>query len=51
MASAFKRPDTGIHTVEGNVAGARAARLTKQRDKDQKEFEEKKRKIEEEHRK
>jgi hypothetical protein len=24
--------DAGIHTVEGNVAGLRAARLTKERD-------------------
>lgn len=37
----FHRPESGIHTVEGNVAGARAAQLTKQRQKQQAEFEEK----------
>uniref|UniRef100_A0A7S2UBR5 FAM50A/XAP5 C-terminal domain-containing protein n=1 Tax=Attheya septentrionalis TaxID=420275 RepID=A0A7S2UBR5_9STRA len=41
----FKRPDSGIHTVEGNVAGARAATLTKQREAQQLEFEERKRKL------
>mmetsp|Transcript_18170 Transcript_18170/g.20977 ORF Transcript_18170/g.20977 Transcript_18170/m.20977 type:complete len:355 (-) Transcript_18170:85-1149(-) len=41
----FRRPESGIHTVEGNVAGSRAAILTKKRQKDQQEFEDKKRKI------
>jgi protein FAM50 len=42
----FHRPtDTGIHTVEGNVAGARAASLEKKRQREQEEFEERKRKI------
>ena len=27
----FLRPDTGINTVEGNVAGSRAAGLSKKR--------------------
>ena len=39
----FRRPESGIHTVEGNVAGSRAAELTKKRQKDQLAFEEKKR--------
>lgn len=43
----FRRPESGIHTVEGNVAGSRAAELTKKRQKEQLAFEEKKRKIEE----
>mmetsp|Transcript_3163 Transcript_3163/g.9266 ORF Transcript_3163/g.9266 Transcript_3163/m.9266 type:complete len:330 (-) Transcript_3163:45-1034(-) len=38
--------DTGVHTVEGTVAGGRAGRLTKQREEDQKAFEEKKAQIE-----
>jgi protein FAM50 len=37
--------DTGIHTVEGNIAGSRAARLTKQRDKQKEEYEAVKSKI------
>lgn len=37
--------DTGINTVEGNLAGHRAAQLTKKREKAQKEFEAKKQKI------
>jgi ribosomal protein L21E len=42
----FHRPtDTGIHTVEGNVAGASAASLEKKRQREQEEFEERKRKI------
>ena len=44
----LKRTDTGIHTVEGNVAGSRAARLTKRREEEQQEYEAKKRKIQEE---
>jgi protein FAM50 len=42
--------DSGVHTVEGCTAGARAARLTKARDVEKQEFEEAKRKIETEHR-
>lgn len=40
--------DSGIHTVEGNVAGARAARLTKQREAQQQQYELVKNKIKEE---
>jgi protein FAM50 len=38
----FRRPvkDSGIHTVEGNVAGARAAALVRQRELDQQNYEE-----------
>lgn len=36
--------DSGVHTVEGNVAGARAARLTREREKQQQSYEEEKRK-------
>jgi protein FAM50 len=39
--------DSGVHTVEGVVAGARAARLTKQRDKEAAEYEAEKNKIKE----
>jgi protein FAM50 len=42
----FHRPESGIHTVEGNVAGSRAAELSKKRQKDQLAFEAKKRQIE-----
>jgi protein FAM50 len=35
----FHRPDAGSHTVEGNVSGSRAARLTKKRQAEQEEFE------------
>jgi protein FAM50 len=42
----FHRPESGIHTVEGNVAGSRAASLTKKRQLDQQAFEAKKRQIE-----
>ena len=51
MASGFKRGDTGINTVEGTVAGFRAAQFAVQRQKEQREYEEKKRKIEEDNRK
>ena len=37
--------DSGINTVEGNVAGARAARLTKEREKQGAEYEAAKNKI------
>mmetsp|Transcript_15954 Transcript_15954/g.28748 ORF Transcript_15954/g.28748 Transcript_15954/m.28748 type:complete len:388 (+) Transcript_15954:107-1270(+) len=41
----FLRPDTGINTVEGNVAGSRAAGLSKKRAAEQAEFEARKQKI------
>ncbi|KAL7472654.1 hypothetical protein ACHAXS_013014 [Conticribra weissflogii] len=41
----FQRPDSGINTVEGNVAGSRAAALTKKRAAEQAEFEARKQKI------
>mmetsp|Transcript_12198 Transcript_12198/g.28721 ORF Transcript_12198/g.28721 Transcript_12198/m.28721 type:complete len:373 (+) Transcript_12198:141-1259(+) len=41
----FLRPDSGINTVEGNVAGSRAAELSKKREAEQKLFEERKKKI------
>jgi protein FAM50 len=41
----FKRPETGIQTVEGNVAGSRAAMLEKKRQRDQETFEARKRQI------
>lgn len=41
----FHLPSTGIHTVEGNVAGSRAASLSKKRLAAQNEFETKKQKI------
>ena len=41
----FLRPDTGINTVEGNVAGSRAAALSKKRAAEQAEFEARKQKI------
>jgi protein FAM50 len=44
----FHRPESGIHTVEGNVAGSRAAALTKKRQLEQEVFEAKKRQIEKE---
>lgn len=37
--------DAGIHTVEGNLAGSRAAGLNKQRQSQQSEYEEVKNKI------
>jgi|AntAceMinimDraft_5_1070358.scaffolds.fasta_scaffold89824_1 hypothetical protein len=43
--TALTRTGTGIHTVEGNVAGARAARLTKQRETDVAAYEAKKKKM------
>jgi len=42
----FQRPDTGIYTAEGNVAGKRAAELEKKRKQDQESFEQQKEKIE-----
>ena len=37
--------DAGIHTVEGNLAGSRAAGLSKKREKEQQEYEQVKNKI------
>lgn len=45
MATDFKRGDTGINTAEGQISGPRAARLAKQRQEDQKEYENKRQKI------
>lgn len=45
----FHRPESGIHTVEGNVAGSRAASLTKKRQLEQEAFEAKKRQIASDH--
>jgi protein FAM50 len=39
----FHRPEAGSHTVEGNVSGARAARLEEKRRQEQEEFERRKR--------
>ena len=41
----FNRPSTGIHTIEGNVAGSRAATLSKARQQAQNDFEAKKASI------
>lgn len=40
--------DSGVHTVEGTVAGSRAAELNKQRDRQRAEYEAVKQKIKEE---
>ena len=45
MATDFKRGDTGINTAEGQISGPRAARLAKQRQADQQDYESKKQKI------
>ncbi|KAL3671847.1 hypothetical protein V7S43_002515 [Phytophthora oleae] len=42
----IERHGTSVHTVEGNVAGPRAAKLTKQREKQQKAYEAKRQDIE-----
>jgi protein FAM50 len=44
----FARPDAGIRTVEGNVAGNRAAQMEKKRKLDQETFEARKRAVQEE---
>mmetsp|Transcript_2192 Transcript_2192/g.4471 ORF Transcript_2192/g.4471 Transcript_2192/m.4471 type:complete len:140 (-) Transcript_2192:18-437(-) len=41
----FQRTEAGINTVEGQVSGARAALLSKERDKAQADFEAKKQSI------
>ncbi|GLD94319.1 hypothetical protein PINS_up002930 [Pythium insidiosum] len=47
MASNIERyGSAGIHTVEGNVAGSRAARLNKQREQQKQEYEQRKQDIE-----
>jgi protein FAM50 len=46
FAAGFHRPtNTGIYTVEGNVAGSRAAALTQQRVKDQELFAQKRQQL------
>jgi protein FAM50 len=40
------RTDTGVFTVEGNVAGRRAAGLTKAREREKADYEKRKRDIE-----
>ena len=45
QARDIERTDTGINTVEGNVAGARAGRLTKKRDEEQAAYEKRKKHI------
>lgn len=46
MAANIERyKSSGVHTVEGNLAGSRAARLTKEREKQQQEYEQKKQDI------
>jgi protein FAM50 len=47
QARDIERTDTGINTVEGNVAGARAGRLTKKRDEEQAAYEKRKKQIQE----
>jgi protein FAM50 len=44
--SDVKRTDTGVFTVEGNVAGRRAAGLTKAREREKADFERRKQEIE-----
>ncbi|OWZ21299.1 hypothetical protein PHMEG_0004159 [Phytophthora megakarya] len=41
----IERYGSSVHTVEGNVAGSRAAKLTKQREEQQKEYEAKRKDI------
>ena len=41
----FHRPESGIHTVEGNLAGSRAAALTRKRESEQREFEARKQRL------
>jgi protein FAM50 len=41
----FRRPDAGSHTIEGNVSGARAMQLEKQRQEQQEQFEAEKDKL------
>jgi protein FAM50 len=48
FASNFSRPASDIYTVEGNVAGSRAAQLERDREAAQEAFERQKRKLHEE---
>ena len=41
----FHRPETGIQTVEGNIAGSRAALLSRKREREQEQFESRAAKI------
>lgn len=45
MADIKRFGDSGIHTVEGNVAGSRAAALTREREKQKAEYDAMKSKI------
>mmetsp|Transcript_17134 Transcript_17134/g.27010 ORF Transcript_17134/g.27010 Transcript_17134/m.27010 type:complete len:343 (-) Transcript_17134:508-1536(-) len=45
FSNKFARTDTGVHTVEGNLAGLRAAKLTKKREEAQAAFEAKKQQM------
>jgi hypothetical protein len=47
MADIRRVGDAGVHTVEGNVAGNRAVKLTKQRDAQKAQYEAVKSKIKE----
>ena len=49
MHHGLKRDDTGVHTVEGNVAGARAAKLTRAREEEQAAYDARKRQIQRDH--
>uniref|UniRef100_K3WKT1 FAM50A/XAP5 C-terminal domain-containing protein n=1 Tax=Globisporangium ultimum (strain ATCC 200006 / CBS 805.95 / DAOM BR144) TaxID=431595 RepID=K3WKT1_GLOUD len=50
MASNIERyKSSGVHTVEGNLAGSRAAKLSKQREQQQQEYEQKKHEIQQTH--
>ncbi|DBA03667.1 TPA: hypothetical protein N0F65_006846 [Lagenidium giganteum] len=45
MSNIERYGSSGVHTVEGNLAGGRAARLTKEREKQKQEYEQKKQDI------
>mmetsp|Transcript_28061 Transcript_28061/g.99791 ORF Transcript_28061/g.99791 Transcript_28061/m.99791 type:complete len:287 (-) Transcript_28061:352-1212(-) len=49
MHHSLKREGTGVHTVEGNVAGQRAAKLTRLREADQEAYEAKKAQLAADH--
>eukprot|EP01039_Chlorochromonas_danica_P001875 gene1877-2052_t len=50
MSSDIKRVgDAGVHTVEGNLAGSRAAAMTRQREKQRQEYEAQKEQIKKTH--
>lgn len=48
MSTDIKRNDTGIFTVEGNLAGSRAARMAGLREKQKADFELRRKQIQEE---